>query len=222
MKIMLEILTAFLFVSLGYIAVCAYLNEIKWNAVSKKILMPNKNKYRYLTAAVLINAVVLFVFFDIYTITPMIHQLKLIILINLIFPMAAVDYKVCRIPNIFIIAALFVRAVVYAAEFIMLPSAAIEVLKEGVVGALVIGGFFLLILLVFKNSIGMGDIKLFVVMALYQGMWGAMNSIFFSLTVSFFLSVFLLVTKKKSRKDTISFAPSILVGTSIAICISGM
>lgn len=59
------------------------------------------------------------------------------------------------------------------------PSTVLDSLKDGVIGAAVIGLFFLLISLIFKNSMGMGDIKLFALMGLYQGLWGAFNSVFF-------------------------------------------
>lgn len=64
--------------------------------------------------------------------------------------------------------------------------------------------------------------KLFAVMGLYQGLWGAVNSVFFSLLASFVVSVALLISKKKGRKDTISFGPSILIGTIAAIGLAGM
>ena len=56
---------------------------------------------------------------------------------------------------------------------------------------------------------------------LYQGIWGATNAVFFSLLVSFFLSVVLLILKRVTKKDVISFAPSILLGTVISILLSG-
>ena len=110
----------------------------------------------------------------------------------------------------------------YIPEFISSPATGFLILKDNLVGAAVIGIFFFLLFLVFKNSIGMGDIKLFAVMGLYQGLWGAVNSVFFSLVVSFVLSVGLLITRKKGRKDTIPFGPSILIGTAIAIGLAGM
>ena len=90
--------------------------------------------------------------------------------------------------------------VLYIAELVFSPSTVLDSLKDGVIGAAVIGLFFLLISLVFKNSMGMGDIKLFALMGLYQGLWGAFNSVFFSLLVSFFLALGLLISKKKKRR----------------------
>ena len=137
-------------------------------------------------------------------------------------PAAAVDYKVQKIPNAVIISAFVLRIVLLAAEFAESVSNGVSLLKDDLIGMTVIGGFFLLIMLIFKNSIGMGDVKMFAVMGIYQGLWGAFNSVFFSLLVSFVLSIALLVAKKKKKHDTIPFGPSILIGTVIAVNLAGM
>ena len=77
-------------------------------------------------------------------------------------------------------------------------------------------------LLIFRNSIGMGDVKLFALMGLYQGLWGAFNAVFFSFVVSFVAAVALLATRKKNRKDVIPFGPSVLLGTILAVSLSGI
>ena len=74
----------------------------------------------------------------------------------------------------------------------------------------------------FKNSVGMGDVKLFAVIGLYQGLWGAVNSVFFSFIVSFINAVVLLITRKKKKSDVIAFAPCIMIGTVMAISFAGM
>lgn len=152
----------------------------------------------------------------------MLSQFKLLTLILILFPTAAVDYKIKKIPNKFLIAGLILRMVFYIFEFIQSFENAFSVLKDNLLAVVIYGVFFLLLLLVFKNSIGMGDIKLFALMGLYQGIWGTFSAIFFSLVVSFFVSIYLLITRKKKKKDTIPFGPSILIGTFLSICLSGM
>lgn len=73
-----------------------------------------------------------------------------------------------------------------------------------------------------KNSIGYGDMKLFIVMGLMLGLNGIWGAVFASLVLSFLLAVFLLVTKKKSRKDVIPFAPAIVLGTFVSVFLTGM
>ncbi len=216
MKIVIEGSIAVSFVLLGYIAMCRYLYPLQ-----KKIVL-NKNGVLYLAANIIACTLLLALFSIVYTQGELIHQIKLLILVEMIFPMAAIDYKLHKIPNRFILAALGVRGVIYIAEFILTPKRIVTILADGFIAMAIICTFFLLVLLVMKNSIGMGDIKLFAVMALYQGLWGAVNSIFFSLVAAFFLSLGLLISRKKSRKDTIAFGPGILVGTILGISLSGI
>ena len=76
--------------------------------------------------------------------------------------------------------------------------------------------------LIVKNSIGGGDMKLFVVMGLLLGLQGTWGAIFLSLIVSFIVAVALLITRKKSRKDAIPFGPALAAGTYLSIFLTGM
>lgn len=221
MTIAIDALLAVVFIAAGYIYACYYLNHIQWSEKNTDVLKLTKNKMVYLVCAVATAGCLIFLFQTLYMLN-WIQSAKLLGLVLILFPIAAIDSRLQKIPNQLLIAALAFRALIYIPEFIISPSGAFMTLKDNLLGAAIISGFFLLLLLGFKNSIGMGDIKLFAVMGLYQGIWGAVNSVFFSLLVSFFVSVVLLITKKKSRKDTMSFGPSILIGTAIAIGMAGM
>ncbi|MEE1124894.1 MAG: prepilin peptidase [Acutalibacteraceae bacterium] len=205
----------------GYVSACYYLNGVKWNSKNVEVLKLTRNKIIYLCFGVIAVATLITLFQIVYNLK-LISQIKLLTLVLIILPVAAIDLRLQKIPNQFMLAALVLRLVIYIPEFIISASNAFSTLKDNILGALIIGVFFILLLLIFKNSIGMGDIKLFAIMGLYQGLWGAINSVFFSLVVSFVVSVALLISRKKEKKDTISFGPSILLGTIIAIGLAGM
>ena len=150
------------------------------------------------------------------------QQLKLLSIMLIILPNAAVDFRIHKMPNVFMVAGLVLRLLLFAVEFFLKSSTFLNTVIDSLLGGVIIGVFFFLLLIIFKNSIGMGDVKLFALMGLFQGLWGAVNSIFFSLIVTFFLSIYLLITKKKKKKDTISFGPEIYLGTLIGICLAGM
>lgn len=221
MIIAVDIALAIILLIIGYISACYYLNEVKWNSKNIAVLKLTCNKVLYLCLGSAAVAILITLFQTVYHLE-LISQIKLLTLVMIILPVAAIDWRLQKIPNQFMLAALVLRVLIYIPEFIISASVAFSTLKDNLLGAVIIGVFFLLLLLIFKNSIGMGDIKLFAIMGLYQGLWGAINSVFFSLMVSFVLSVSLLITRKKGRKDTISFGPSILLGTIIAIGLSGM
>ena len=221
MKVALDIIVSLLLISAGYIYTCNYYRGAKWHTINKANLSFTRNRIVYVAFAFIVATALIILFQVVYKLTA-ISQIKLLALILFMLPIAAIDLRFQKIPNQILVAALVTRVIIYIAEFIVSVPVALNTLKDNVIGAAVIGAFFLLLLLIFRNSIGMGDIKLFAVMGLYQGLWGAVNSVFFSLMVSFVLSIALLITKKKSRKDTISFGPSVLLGTVIAIGLAGM
>lgn len=221
MKIAIVVSISLFLLFAGYIYTCYYFNGIKEFSFDKSALRLTRNKVIYLSIGVISIGVLIVLVEKLYALNT-IHQVKLISLIMIMLPIAAVDLREQKIPNKLLIVACAIRFIIYIVEFIMSASAAFATLKDNILGAMVIGAFFLLLLLIFKNSIGMGDIKLFAILGLYQGLWGAINSVFFSLMVSFALSIYLLLTKKKGRKDTISFGPCVLLGTVIAIALAGM
>ncbi len=221
MTIAIDVVLAILLIISGYAFACFYLNNKTIKDKDFSVLKPTRNKIIYLSISLISVALLVSMFEIVYKVSTIQH-IKLLTLVLFMLPISAIDFRLQKIPNQLTLAALAARLLIYIPEFIISPSYAFSVLKDNLIGAVVIGGFFLILLLVFKNSIGMGDIKLFALMGLYQGLWGAVNSVFFSLVASFVLSIGLLITKKKGRKDTISFGPSILVGTIVGMALAGM
>lgn len=158
----------------------------------------------------------------IYVNNTIIHNMKMITLVAVMFVVALVDYEKQIIPNKIILVALALRCAFYMAELVTLTDGFWALLKNDLKACLIVAVFFIIGVLVMRNSIGMGDIKLMLVMCFYQGFYGVISSLFFSLLVAFFLAIFLLVTRKKSRKDAIPFAPSILIGTAVSVFMTGM
>lgn len=149
-------------------------------------------------------------------------NIKRIVLLSLLWPVAFIDYKAYRIPNLFIIAGLSYRGIIFLFELIFAYDGIwMQGLSELVAaGALALAAALCGLLL--KNSIGFGDVKLFIVMGLLLGLDGIWSAIFASLVVSFIISLVLLITKKKTRKDAIPFAPAIMIGTYISVFLTGM
>ena len=217
----MDIILSIILLGLGYISACCCLDGYKINELKISDLKITKFRLLYLVIGV-ISVTALIICLNVKYDLDVISRLNLITLVLLILPVAAIDLKFHKIPNVFLLAGLGIRIVYLGIMYVQNAGHAWSVAKNSLIGALIIGLFFLILLLVFKNSIGMGDVKLFALMGFYQGLSGVINSVFFSLVASFFISVALLITKKKGRNDTIAFAPSIYLGTIIAICIAGM
>lgn len=149
-------------------------------------------------------------------------NVKRMMLLSIIWPIAYIDFKTLRIPNLFVIYGLICRGVILIFEIFLGHSYVWTMLLSEAIaaGALLLAA--VLCALVIKNGIGYGDMKLFIVMGLMLGLEGIWGAIFLALVVSFFIAAFVLVTKKKTRKDAIPFGPALVIGTYLSICLSGM
>ena len=149
-------------------------------------------------------------------------NIKRMVLLSIIWPIAYIDFKTLRIPNLFIIFGLVSRIVILVFEvFLGNPVVWQTLLSEAIAaGALLLAAG--LCALIVKNGIGFGDMKLFAVMGLMLGLEGIWGAIFLALIVSFVVALFVLITKKKTRKDAIPFGPALVIGTYLSICLSGM
>ena len=221
MNILIDSLLCVILLGLGYYGVCSYLSAQKLVKPDANLLRISRNRIIYLVAG-FVTSVVLILILNFYYNRDLTQQLKLLSIMLIILPNAAVDFRIHKMPNVFMVAGLVLRLLLFAVEFFLKSSTFLNTVIDSLLGGVIIGVFFFLLLIIFKNSIGMGDVKLFALMGLFQGLWGAVNSIFFSLIVTFFLSIYLLITKKKKKKDTISFGPEIYLGTLIGICLAGM
>lgn len=152
----------------------------------------------------------------------LIWNIKLLVLTGIIFPAAFIDYKEHIIPNKIIGSAILLRIVIWIIEAFIDVERFLSVLKGDIIASVIIVVFFFLCSLIVKNGIGMGDVKLMGIMALYQGLTGIMSSLFFSMLVAFVEAIVLLITHKKNRKDAIAFAPAVLVGTILAVAMTGL
>ncbi len=149
------------------------------------------------------------------------EDIKYLALLTILWPIAYTDFKTYRIPNLFIVIGLIYRIIILVIEVLFKYDLVwTQLLSEGIAAAALLIASGLCAVCV-KNSIGFGDIKLFVVMGLMLGLERIWGAVFLSLIISFFIAAYLLITKKKNRKDAIPFGPSIVLGTYLSICLIG-
>ena len=200
------------------------LNEEK-NApsmLSKQILFASKGRMWYVLVMLIGLMGMGVALHTIYPRNPLIHNMKLLAMLALLFTAAEVDFRERIIPNMLILAGIALRVVFWIAEMLMDFSMFWTILKDDLVGCGLVILFFVVGVLLVKDGLGMGDIKLMLVMCLYQGFSGVVSALFFSLCAAFAVSVVLLLTRKKTRRDSLAFAPAILVGTMVSVFMTGM
>ncbi len=176
--------------------------------------------YSIVFLAVNIGISVLFSLY--YKENTMLFTFKRLALLGMIWPLGYIDFKTLRIPNKFIVYGLVLRIVILIFELIFnRDSVKGDILGELIVAA-ALGVAVFICSLCLKDSVGYGDIKLLIVMALFQGVQGIWSSVFTSLIIIFVFSIIMLVTKKKGKKDLIPFAPAIVAGTFVSVMLTGM
>lgn len=191
-------------------------NEENKPIVSKRFLLI------YGTIFMIANLAIAVMFSFVYATDTLLFSLKRFCVLALLWPLALIDWKTYRIPNRFVLAGLIFRGVLFVAELFLESEYVWGNLVSEVIAAVALAIATFLCSICIKDSIGYGDIKLFLVMGLLLGLNGIWGAIFMSLIVAFFTAVFLLLTKKKSKKDVVPFAPSIMIGTYISIILTGM
>ena len=195
------------------------INEIKEDGnpvVSKRFILI------YGAAFIVLNIAIAIFFMFMYSSNSVIFSLKRFCVLSLLWPIGLIDLKTYRIPNLFILTGLVFRGIFIIPELIFERTYLLGNLISEVIAAVAISLAAFLCSICLKNSIGYGDIKLFIVMGLLLGMNGIWSAMFMSLIVAFFSAIFLLITKRKGKKDVVPFAPSIMIGTYISVILTGM
>jgi len=78
---------------------------------------------------------------------------------------------------------------------------------------------FVISLIIYKSDegMGMGDVKIFAPIGIFLGWKLCLVALFFSVVSGGVISIILLITKIKGRKDAIPFGPYIVLGTFITL-----
>lgn len=137
--------------------------------------------------------------------------LRYLALACILLGLALVDLEIYEIPDSFIIAGI----VWWTFTLPLVGGDLLTGVKEGLIGAIAIGGGMLVLSLIFdkvlkKESLGGGDIKLFFMVGLYLGALGGLLNLILSCVLGL---VFVVVLKK----NKIPFGPAIALSTWITI-----
>ncbi len=90
-------------------------------------------------------------------------------------------------------------------------------LIDSIGGLILAGGIFLLIVILSKGGMGGGDVTLIGALGFVLGVKHILLTIFLSFILGGVISIFLLATKLKTRKDPIPFGPFIVLGFMITL-----
>lgn len=182
----------------------------------------NRKMYIFGAVIVILNVLLSIALMMIYKETPIIEHVKRLGLLGLIEVAAVTDKQYNIIPNDLIKVGIAFRIVMLIAEVVFFKKAVLSILVSDAIGILAVVIIVLVCLLFMKGSVGMGDLKLMMLMAFCQGIDGFTASGMCSLLVAFFVAVYYLITKKKDRKDSMAFAPFLAIGSYLGIFLTGL
>lgn len=92
-----------------------------------------------------------------------------------------------------------------------------RVILYSLIGGVVCGGILLIVALLSKSALGMGDVKMFTVLGLLYGLNDAYSILLFSIVIMAVVSIVLLIAKKVTRKTAIPMAPFVAAGFLLSI-----
>ncbi len=88
-------------------------------------------------------------------------------------------------------------------------------LQAALLGALVGGAIVLLVVIISRGGMGLGDVKLNAMIGAFLGWQAALYNLFVAALLGSAVGIVLLVTGKKGRKDAIPFGPYLALGAII-------
>ena len=137
------------------------------------------------------------------------------VIFSILIVIAFIDLNEMIIPDILIILILTVT-VLYRLLLFLLYSKSFDLLNS--IGGLVLSSFlFILIILISKGGMGGGDVTLIGSLGFILGIKKILLTIFSAFIFGAIISIILLVTKIREKKDPIPFGPFIILGFFITV-----
>lgn len=145
------------------------------------------------------------------------YQVRVALMLVALVPIAVIDLRLGIVPDAVLVSLLGARAVVLGIDLASGVPGTMPALRADLAVAIVILLVLVLVRLGSRGSLGLGDVKLFAVLPLLLGPQLAIWSIMASFGVAFAYSIFVLATKRRTRRSAVPFAPFILAGTLLTV-----
>lgn len=106
--------------------------------------------------------------------------------------------------------------------YLWVSSGQLSVLISSLIASLIAGGFFLIIILISKGKwMGMGDVKIGILMGLILNVPQIFVALFLAFMIGAIVSIILLILKKKNLKSEIPFGPFLVSATLLTLFFGG-
>lgn len=132
-----------------------------------------------------------------------------------LYLLAKIDFHEKIIPNKIIVAMLMLRAIFLVYEILLDVQYWKLIVSYPLFGAMIGGGIMLIATLISRNGVGMGDIKMYIVIGSFVGSTEIFTSMFLTFLVSAIGVLILLICRKLNVKDAVPMAPFAFVGITL-------
>ena len=137
------------------------------------------------------------------------------LLSSVLIVVTLIDLKEMIIPDILVVIILILSVLNKGLNY-FIYGVSPEILSS-LGGLLLAGGLFLAIVLLSRGGMGGGDVTLIAALGFVIGIKYILLTIFLSFILGAIISIFLLVSKLKTRKDPIPFGPFIILAFFITV-----
>ena len=132
-----------------------------------------------------------------------------------IYLLAKVDYHEKKIPNKIVLVLLILRIAFLIYEVLSNLEFWKNVLVYPLLGAAIGGMIMAVAMLISRKGVGMGDVKMFIIIGAFVGSTEILATMFYTFLISAIGGICLLVTKKAGLKDSIPMAPFACAGVAL-------
>lgn len=132
-----------------------------------------------------------------------------------VYLLAKIDYHEKKIPNKIILIMLIARVVFLIYEIVVNLEYWKTVLVYPLLGAAIGGMIMAVAMLISRKGVGMGDVKMFIVIGAFVGSTEILATLFYTILISVIGGVMLLITKKAGLKDSVPMAPFACAGIAL-------
>lgn len=132
-----------------------------------------------------------------------------------VYLLAKIDYHEKKIPNKIVLIMLIARVVFLIYEIVVNLEYWKTVLVYPLLGAAIGGMIMAVAMLISRKGVGMGDVKMFIVIGAFVGSTEILATLFYTILISVIGGVMLLITKKARLKDSVPMAPFACAGIAL-------
>ena len=132
---------------------------------------------------------------------------------------AVTDVREKRVPNGLVGAMLAAWVLVMVPQLFLRTEQTVPLLFNGLAGALLGGGLFLIVYVVSRRGLGGGDVKLMAAAGLYLGVDGVLPAMLYGSILTVLTAGVLLLLKRIGRKDAIPLVPFLYIGMVLTMLI---